>query len=170
MIPFYTQISGTSMATPYTAGVVALMLDADPTLTPDEIKQILTDTASKMPGYEDYEVGSGFINAYAAVDKVFNRSRAYRSIQEPTFNAVFSEVRPPQQSFHIDYDPIGFRIRLDELDDIQRRTRHQRSRHFRYRRHSRGRGYRKFGRHQSVRPVRPGVRRDEYTDSGHRHE
>jgi len=105
MIPFYTQISGTSMATPYTAGVVALMLDADPTLTPDEIKQILTDTASKMPGYEDYEVGSGFINAYAAVDKVFNRSRAYRSIQEPTFNAVFSEVRPPQQSFHIDYDP-----------------------------------------------------------------
>jgi len=105
MIPFYTQISGTSMATPYTAGVVALLLDADPTLTPDEIKQILIDTASRMPGYEDYEVGAGFINAYAAVDKVFNRSRAYRSIQEPTFNAVFGEVRPPQQTFHIDYDP-----------------------------------------------------------------
>ncbi|PYS98302.1 MAG: hypothetical protein DMF63_16750 [Acidobacteria bacterium] len=104
-IPFYTQISGTSMATPYTAGVVALMLDADPTLTPDEIKQILTATASRMPGYDDYEVGSGFINAYAAVDKVFNRSRAYRSNQEPAFNAVFGEERPPQQSFHIDYDP-----------------------------------------------------------------
>jgi serine protease AprX len=105
MIPFYTQISGTSMATPYAAGVVALMLDADPTLMPDEIKQILIETASRMPGYEDHEVGAGFINAYAAVDKVFNRSRAYRNIQAPAFNAVFGEVRPPQQSFHIDYDP-----------------------------------------------------------------
>jgi serine protease AprX len=105
MIPFYTQISGTSMATPYAAGVVALMLDADPTLTPDEIKEILIQTASKMPGYEDHEVGAGFINAYAAVDKVFNRGRGYRNIQHPTFNAVFGEVRPAQQSFHIDYDP-----------------------------------------------------------------
>lgn len=105
MIPFYTQISGTSMATPFAAGVVALMLDADPTLTPDEIKQILVDTSSKMPGYEDYEVGSGFINAYAAVDKVFNRSRGYRSIQEVNYNAVFGEERPPQQAFHIDFNP-----------------------------------------------------------------
>ncbi|MCV5948252.1 S8 family serine peptidase, partial [Escherichia coli] len=72
-IPFYTQISGTSMATPFVAGVVALMLDADPTLTPDEIKQILVDTASRMPGRADYEVGAGYVNAYAAVDKVFNR-------------------------------------------------------------------------------------------------
>ncbi len=105
MIPFYTQISGTSMATPYAAGVVALMLDADPTLTPDEIKQILTETASRMPGYEDHEVGAGFINAYAAVDKVFNRSRGYRNMQAPTFNAVFGEVRPAQQTFRINYNP-----------------------------------------------------------------
>jgi serine protease AprX len=73
-VPFYTQISGTSMATPYAAGVAALMLDADPTLTPDEIRTILTSTASKMPGREEWEVGAGFINAHAAVDKVFNRN------------------------------------------------------------------------------------------------
>ena len=105
MIPFYTQISGTSMATPFVAGVVALMLDADPTLTPDEIKTIITSTASKMPGYEDYEVGAGYINAYAAVDKVFNRSRNYANFQAGTFNAVFGEQRPPQQTFHIDFNP-----------------------------------------------------------------
>jgi serine protease AprX len=105
MIPFYTQISGTSMATPFTAGVVALMLDVDPTLTPDEIKQILTDTATKMPGYKDFEVGAGYINAYAAVDKVMNRSKSYHNFSETTFNAQFGEERPETQSFHIDFSP-----------------------------------------------------------------
>ncbi len=90
MIPFYTQIHGTSMATPYVAGVVALMLDADPTLTPDEIKDILTSTASKMPGREEWEVGAGFVNAYAAVDKVFNRSRNY---SESTSQQIDAEIR-----------------------------------------------------------------------------
>jgi len=105
MIPFYTQISGTSMSTPFVAGTVALMLDADPTLTPDEIKQIITETASRMPGYEDYEVGAGYLNSYAAVDKVFNRTKNYKSFQDVSFNAVFGEERPAAQNFHIDYNP-----------------------------------------------------------------
>ncbi|MGC2237639.1 MAG: S8 family serine peptidase [Pyrinomonadaceae bacterium] len=105
LIPFYTQISGTSMATPFTAGVVALMLDADPTLNPDEIKQILTETTTKMPGYQDFEVGAGYINAYAAVDKVMNRAKAYKNISEPVFNVTFGEERPAAQAFHIDFDP-----------------------------------------------------------------
>lgn len=105
MIPFYTQISGTSMSTPFVAGTVALMLDADPTLTPDEIKQIITETASRMPGYEDYEVGAGYLNSYAAVDKVYNRSKNYKSFQDVSFNTVFGEERPAAQNFHIDYNP-----------------------------------------------------------------
>ena len=105
MIPFYTQISGTSMATPFVAGVAALMLDADPTLTPDEIKQIITETATRMPGYEDYEVGAGYVNAYAAVDKVFNRSKNYASLQDVSFNAQFGEERLTPEQFHIDFDP-----------------------------------------------------------------
>ncbi len=104
-IPFYTQISGTSMATPYVSGVVALMLDADPTLSPDEIRNILTSTASRMPGREDWEVGAGFVNAAAAVDKVFNRSKPYRNIQEIDFNTEFGEENAPQQTFHVDFSP-----------------------------------------------------------------
>jgi serine protease AprX len=105
VIPFYTQISGTSMATPYIAGVAALMLDADPTLTPDEIRRILTSTTSKMPGRADWEVGAGFVNAHAAVDKVFSHSRPYRNIQDTSFNAIFGEESAPVQDFHIDFSP-----------------------------------------------------------------
>ena len=105
MIPFYTQMSGTSMATPFTAGVVALMLDADPTLTPDEIKQILIDTATRMPGYADHEVGAGYINAHAALDKVFNRNKNYTNRQDASFNAVLTSENLAPQNFHIDFDP-----------------------------------------------------------------
>jgi serine protease AprX len=105
MIPFYTEEEGTSMATPFAAGVAALMLDADPTLSPDDIKQIITDTATAMPGYQDYEVGAGYINAYAAVDKVYNRTKNYQNFSNPTFNAQFGEQDLPVQTFHIDYDP-----------------------------------------------------------------
>lgn len=105
MVPFYTQISGTSMATPFAAGVAALMLDADPTLNPDEIKQIMTDTATTMPGYSEYEVGAGYINAYAAVDKVYNRAKNFKNFSNPTFNAEFGEERPAPTTFHIDFSP-----------------------------------------------------------------
>lgn len=106
-IPFYTQISGTSMATPFAAGVVALMLDADPTLTPDDVKQILVSTASHMPGYEDFEVGAGYVNAYAAVDSVLDRSKVYGSFATPTFNARYTVSGPAPEPFHVDYSPFA---------------------------------------------------------------
>ncbi len=104
-VPYYTEISGTSMATPFVAGTVALMLDADPTLTPDDIKQIIQDTATKMPGYGDFEVGAGYLNAYAAVDKVFNRTKSYSNFSNVSFNAQFGQERQPENDFTINYNP-----------------------------------------------------------------
>jgi hypothetical protein len=46
---FYRPFSGTSAAAPYTAGVVALMLEANPTLTLDEIKNTLHASVSPPP-------------------------------------------------------------------------------------------------------------------------
>jgi serine protease AprX len=108
-IPYYTQISGTSMSAPYIAGVVALMLDADPTLAPDEVKQILIDTASRMPGREEWEVGAGYVNAYAAVDKVFNRSKKYGANNNfsYSFNARYTVGGPAPEQVHIDYSPAA---------------------------------------------------------------
>ena len=69
-LPYYTTLSGTSMAAPHVAGVIALMLDADPSLTPLKVKEILQATATPIP-YETWEVGAGYVDAYAAVQRAF---------------------------------------------------------------------------------------------------
>jgi serine protease AprX len=65
-LPYYTHMSGTSMATPHVAGIIALLFEANPSLTPAQIKQILVDTAVPMPGRSGFEVGAGHVDAYAA--------------------------------------------------------------------------------------------------------
>jgi serine protease AprX len=66
-LPYYTTGSGTSFSTPQVAGVVALMLEANPQLTPAQIRDILQRTATPLPQYYAHEVGAGLLNAQAAV-------------------------------------------------------------------------------------------------------
>ncbi len=66
----YTTMSGTSMATPHVAGVVALMLQANPSLTPDQIRETIRTTARPMAGYQVHQVGAGYVDALAAVNSV----------------------------------------------------------------------------------------------------
>jgi hypothetical protein len=63
----YLSLTGTSMAAPVVSGTVALMLQANPTLTPNLIKAILQYTAQVYPGYKPLEQGAGFLNTYGAV-------------------------------------------------------------------------------------------------------
>ncbi len=64
----YTTIDGTSFASPYAAGVAALVLSVNPALTPDEVQAVLAETAIDR-GESGYDTGYGwgFINAGAAV-------------------------------------------------------------------------------------------------------
>ncbi len=66
-LPYYTTGSGTSFSAPQVAGVIALMLEANPSLTPAQIRDILQRTATPLPPYYLYEVGAGLLNAQAAV-------------------------------------------------------------------------------------------------------
>ncbi len=67
--------SGTSMAAPHISGVAALLRSADASLTPDEIEQIITDTARGLtdgtyPAAPNYGYGYGMVDALEAVSTV----------------------------------------------------------------------------------------------------
>jgi hypothetical protein len=67
------QMSGTSMATPCAAGVVALYLQADPTLDVDRVKEVIAETATSYPANSTSPVmarGHGIINALAGIEYI----------------------------------------------------------------------------------------------------
>jgi len=63
---YYTSCSGTSMATPHAAGLCALLLEAEPHLTPAELKERLMDAAIDL-GLSPYAQGSGRADAWGAL-------------------------------------------------------------------------------------------------------
>ena len=76
----YLSLSGTSQAAPVVAGTVALMLQANPSLTPNAVKAILQYTAEMYDGHSYLAQGAGFLNARGAVDLAlaFNTAPAER--------------------------------------------------------------------------------------------
>lgn len=80
---------GTSFAAPIVAGACALVLSENPSLTPDEVEEILKSTAfdvTTIPENEDYEglLGAGRINAYAAVNAARETNVTYASLPYST--------------------------------------------------------------------------------------
>lgn len=67
----YIALSGTSMASPFTAGCIALMLCADPTLTVQGVRQLLNETGRRLPGIDPMVQGvNGVINPFEAIKKI----------------------------------------------------------------------------------------------------
>lgn len=69
----YGYKSGSSMSAGVVSGVAALLISVDPTLTPENIKQLLASTATDtyQEGFDAYS-GYGIVNAEAAVRKMLN--------------------------------------------------------------------------------------------------
>jgi len=63
----YLSLTGTSMAAPMVAGTAALMIQANPRLTPNLVKAIIEYTAQKYE-YDSLTQGAGFLNTKGAVD------------------------------------------------------------------------------------------------------
>ncbi len=67
LVPAYFRLSGTSMAAPIVTGVVALMLEGSPALTPAQVKSRLKGTATPLAYGSSETTGSGLVNAVAAL-------------------------------------------------------------------------------------------------------
>jgi subtilisin family serine protease len=61
------QLSGTSVATPITAGAAALMLQLNPKLTPNMVKAFMEYTAQKLDGFGVLDQGAGEVNIEGAM-------------------------------------------------------------------------------------------------------
>lgn len=73
----YASVSGTSFSSPVTAGVIALMMSANPVLKPTELESILKSTAVDLGSAgSDREFGAGRVNAAAAVQRARELSGA----------------------------------------------------------------------------------------------
>jgi subtilisin len=59
----YRELSGTSMATPHVTGLAALLLAAEPGLTPVQVKERLKVAARPLPGLAPHDQGTGLVDA-----------------------------------------------------------------------------------------------------------
>jgi subtilisin family serine protease len=64
----YQALPGTSMATPIASGLVASMFEANPNLSPEQVREILVSTADKLPGrWGQNSQGAGTIDPSEAI-------------------------------------------------------------------------------------------------------
>ncbi len=94
----YYYASGTSMAAPHVAGVAALVLSRNPSLTVDQVEQILTASADDLgePGWDPY-FGYGRVNAYRAVQMAGESLPAPEPTQEPIPEPTVEPTPEPTQ-------------------------------------------------------------------------
>ena len=91
LVPAYFRLSGTSMAAPIVTGVVALMLEGSPTLTPAQVKARLKGTATALPFGSPETTGSGMVSAVAAVGA---SDQSASAAAEPVSAGFASEMYP----------------------------------------------------------------------------
>ena len=109
----YLRLSGTSMATPVVSGAVALMLQKNPSLSPDTVKARLMKTATKnFPAYSTatdpatgqtytstydiFTVGAGYLDIYAALSNT-DVAQWERCIAERPFQPAHSMGVPEDE-------------------------------------------------------------------------
>ncbi len=105
---YYSEFSGTSASAPATSGIVALLLQAKPTLGPKEVNNMLAATAivdsqtGIIPAGGNNNWGHGKINAYGAMKSFFNNTGIYNYTGEKLDCELFPN--PNNGFFNLRYD------------------------------------------------------------------
>ena len=101
----WVAMSGTSMSGPCVAGIVALWLQADPTLTPERVLEIISETCHETDDsmtYPNNTYGYGLIDAYAGMLKVLNITTAIPEIS--THQPAKLRIQPNEQGVRLSFE------------------------------------------------------------------
>lgn len=111
---------GTSMACPFVTGTIALWLQANPTLTPDDIKEVFSRTAIQDQEDESYpnnRWGWGKIDAYKGLLEVLNLPTSTENIfEEKPYEAVSVYAGTTPGSFHVRWAEVPGAFSIQVFD------------------------------------------------------
>jgi len=82
----WLSMSGTSMSGPCAAGIVALWLQANPKLSPDDVKSVFKATAKHIEvdgQWPNNVYGYGLIDAYAGIQEVLKQATGIQTVERP---------------------------------------------------------------------------------------
>lgn len=123
---YYAEFTGTSAASPAAAGIVALMLQVNPQLTPQQAQAVIYETAIQdsytgvLPAAGNNGWGHGKINAYAAVKRLVQTQGIYNYTGNKLDCVLFPN--PSSNEFTLDYTGSAAEELAVELVDINGRV------------------------------------------------
>ncbi|MBI4603078.1 MAG: S8 family serine peptidase, partial [Planctomycetes bacterium] len=118
----YAFVYGTSFASPYTAGVAALVLSANPNLTGDEVESILSSTAQDLgsAGY-DTTFGHGIPNAARAVEaaRIGGGGPSFTVFNDGTAVLSVTSITLESSAPWISFSPASFEVASGGSQQVQ---------------------------------------------------
>lgn len=120
---YYTEFLGTSASSPAAAGIVALLLQVNPNLTPEQLKDAITTTAiednhtGNIVAGGNNNWGFGKINAYGAIKKVLQGAAGVYSFHGKKLDCILYP-NPNNGQFTIDYTSEKAEALTIEIIDI----------------------------------------------------
>ncbi len=108
----YVRYSGTSLAAPHVAGVVALVRQAAPRLSPSEVASLLRRTASYVkPAGPDQAAGAGLVDALAAMRALLGPAPTHPGLRLVAVPPAITNQ--PAPGFALDSGGAPIQARLD---------------------------------------------------------